>query len=335
MESEEIRTLLASIPRRRRSRSRSRRTCRRSRPPAVVAAGGDPALIEKWVRAVKGWPKRIPPMFAAPDATELELMFFIVPDRELEAGRQAAGPRSRDADLIAFVPTKDMAKARPFYEQTLGLKLEGSSPLACAFRANGVLLRLIAVEQLTPHPFTVLGWSVEDIATTVAGLTASGVVVRAHRGRRAGRARRLAVAGRRERGVVQGPRRQHAVAHSVLSLRYPRPHERRRDPQAAVQPPHGAIHLVCAGDGHHHGGEGRRGRRRSGRRRRLGRGPRRRPRSHPAGRRHAPRRDRGPQAQGQALLRRPGEGTGPPTRYDARPHRGSADARQAVGPRRE
>ena len=51
----------------------------------------------------------------------------------------------------------------------LGLKLEGSSPLACAFRANGVLLRLIAVEQLTPYPFTVLGWSVDDIATTVAG----------------------------------------------------------------------------------------------------------------------------------------------------------------------
>jgi predicted enzyme related to lactoylglutathione lyase len=69
-----------------------------------------------------------------------------------------------------------MARARPFYEKTLGLPLEGSSPVACAFRANGVLLRLIAVEQLTPYPFTVLGWSVEDIATTVAGLTARGVV---------------------------------------------------------------------------------------------------------------------------------------------------------------
>jgi catechol 2,3-dioxygenase-like lactoylglutathione lyase family enzyme len=174
MESEEIRTLLASIP-----------------PPvdlaipvppnmravpiaAVVEAGGDPELIEKWVRAVKGWPKRIPPMFAAPDATELELTFFIVPDRELESARMPTASLA-DADLIAFVPTKDMAKARPFYENTLGLKLEGSSPVACAFRANGVLLRLIAVEQLTPFPFTVLGWSVKDIATTVAGLTANGV----------------------------------------------------------------------------------------------------------------------------------------------------------------
>jgi catechol 2,3-dioxygenase-like lactoylglutathione lyase family enzyme len=114
-------------------------------------------------------------MFAAPEATELELMFFIVPERELEGARTPAVSLG-DSDLIAFVPTKNMAKARPFYENTLGLKLEGSSPVACAFRANGVLLRLIAVEQLTPYPFTVLGWSVQDIATTVAGLTANGVV---------------------------------------------------------------------------------------------------------------------------------------------------------------
>ena len=41
---------------------------------------------------------------------------------------------------------------------------------------------------------------------------------------------------------------------------------------------------------------------------RLGRGPRRRPRPHAAGGRDAPRRDGDPQAEGQALLRRAGEG---------------------------
>jgi predicted enzyme related to lactoylglutathione lyase len=141
----------------------------------VVDAGGDPAEVEAWVRSVLGWPKRVPPMFAPPDATERDLMFFIVPDRELE-GARAPAVSLGNADLIAFVPTKDMGKARPFYEATLGLKLEGSSPVACAFRANGVLLRVIAVEQLTPYPFTVLGWSVDDIAATVEGLTARGVV---------------------------------------------------------------------------------------------------------------------------------------------------------------
>ena len=174
MESEEIRTMLASIPPPSDLAIPVPPNMRAIPTAAVVAAGADPALVEKWVRAVKGWPKRIPPLFAAPDATELDLMFFIVPERELESARAPAVSLA-DADLIAFVPTKDMAKARPFYERTLGLKLEGSSPVACAFRANGVLLRLIAVEQLTPYPFTVLGWSVEDIATTVAGLTVNGV----------------------------------------------------------------------------------------------------------------------------------------------------------------
>ncbi len=175
MDGEQIRALLASIP--------APTDIVIAIPPnmcaipvaAVVEAGGDPAEVETWVRSVKGWPKRVPPMFAAPDATELDLQFFIVPDRELEGARGPAVSLG-SSDLIAFVPTKDMTRARPFYERTLGLKLEGSSPVACAFRANGVLLRLIAVEQLTPYPFTVLGWSVEDIATTVAGLTASGVV---------------------------------------------------------------------------------------------------------------------------------------------------------------
>ena len=174
MDGEAIRALLASIP--------PPENLAIPIPPnmcalpiaAVVGAGGDPAEVEEWVRSVRGWPKRVPPLFAPPDATELDLMFLIVPEREL-AGARAPAASLGDADLIAFVPTKDMTKARLFYEKTLGLKLEGSSPVACAFRAHGVLLRLIAVEQLTPYPFTVLGWSVEDIATTVAGLTANGV----------------------------------------------------------------------------------------------------------------------------------------------------------------
>jgi predicted enzyme related to lactoylglutathione lyase len=174
VDAEEIRTLLASV----------------AAPPEmpipvppnmsaipaapVLDAGADPGEVEAWVRSVLGWPKRVPPMFAPPDATERDLMFYIVPDRELATARAPAVSLG-GADLIAFVPTKDMGKARPFYEKTLGLPMEGESPVACAFRANGVLLRVIVVEQLTPFPFTLLGWSVEDIGATVAALTARGV----------------------------------------------------------------------------------------------------------------------------------------------------------------
>jgi catechol 2,3-dioxygenase-like lactoylglutathione lyase family enzyme len=140
----------------------------------VHEAGADPAEVEAWVRGVLGWPKRVPPMFAPPDATELELMFYIVPDKELGSARGPAVSLA-GADLIAFVPTKDMSRARPFYRDVLGLPMEGESPVACAFRANGVLLRVVVVEQLTPFAFTLLGWGVQDIAQTVAGLTARGV----------------------------------------------------------------------------------------------------------------------------------------------------------------
>ncbi len=174
MDAEEIRKLLASVP--------VPVDMPIPVPPNMSAipaapvheAGADPAEVEAWVRSVLGWPKRVPPIFAPPDAGERELMYYIVPDRELE-GARAPAVSLNSADLIAFVPTKDMSRARPFYERVLGLPLEGQSPVACAFRAKGVLLRLISVEQLTPFPFTLLGWSVDDIAETVAALTARGV----------------------------------------------------------------------------------------------------------------------------------------------------------------
>jgi len=174
MDAEEIRTLLASVAAP--SEMAIAVPPNMSAIPAapVLEAGADPAEVETWVRSVLGWAKRVPPMFAPPDATERELMFYIVPDKELAAARAPAVSLG-SADLIAFVPTKDMGKARPFYEKTLGLPMEGESPVACAFRANGVLLRVIVVEQLTPFPFTLLGWSVEDIKATVAALTTRGV----------------------------------------------------------------------------------------------------------------------------------------------------------------
>lgn len=56
----------------------------------MLDAGADPAQVEAWVRSVRGRPKREPPMFAPPEATERELMFYIVPDRELETRSRGA-----------------------------------------------------------------------------------------------------------------------------------------------------------------------------------------------------------------------------------------------------
>src|SRR4051812_16479364 len=79
------------------------------------------------------------------------------------------------AQLVGFVPTTDAARARAFYEVVLGLDLVETTPYACVFRANGTMLRLTVVEELAPAPFTVLGWSVDDITATVTALGERGV----------------------------------------------------------------------------------------------------------------------------------------------------------------
>jgi catechol 2,3-dioxygenase-like lactoylglutathione lyase family enzyme len=78
--------------------------------------------------------------------------------------------------LVAFVATTDPNKARAFYEGVLGLRLvEDEKPFALVFNANGVMLRVTAVHEHNPAPFTVLGWGVDSIEETVDRLTAAGV----------------------------------------------------------------------------------------------------------------------------------------------------------------
>jgi catechol 2,3-dioxygenase-like lactoylglutathione lyase family enzyme len=87
-----------------------------------------------------------------------------------------------DGRLIAFVPTVDLARARVFYEKTLGLRVAEESPYACVFDANGTMLRLTPVRKLSRVRYTVLGWGVEDIASTVAAFTTAGVAFVSFRG---------------------------------------------------------------------------------------------------------------------------------------------------------
>ena len=78
--------------------------------------------------------------------------------------------------LVSFVATKDSVKARAFYEGVLGLRLvEDEQPFALVFDANGIMLRVTAVQEHNPAPFTVLGWGVKSIEDTVERLTAAGV----------------------------------------------------------------------------------------------------------------------------------------------------------------
>ena len=80
-----------------------------------------------------------------------------------------------DKSLKAFVPTLMPDKAKKFYRDILGLRLLGEDNYALEFDANGTLLRVIIVPELKPHPFTVLGWNVPDIYSTIKSLNKKGI----------------------------------------------------------------------------------------------------------------------------------------------------------------
>ena len=67
------------------------------------------------------------------------------------------------ANLIAFVATADPDASRRFYEDSLGLALIADEPSALVFDVRGTMLRISKVKDLSPAPYTVLGWEVEDI----------------------------------------------------------------------------------------------------------------------------------------------------------------------------
>jgi catechol 2,3-dioxygenase-like lactoylglutathione lyase family enzyme len=76
--------------------------------------------------------------------------------------------------LIAFIPTKDAARARSFYEN-LGLRFISDDSFAIVMDANGTMVRIARVNDFTPFPFTILGWQVSDIHQTVAKMTGKDV----------------------------------------------------------------------------------------------------------------------------------------------------------------
>jgi catechol 2,3-dioxygenase-like lactoylglutathione lyase family enzyme len=82
-----------------------------------------------------------------------------------------------NCNIVAFAPTCDQARAIEFYRDKLGLELKAHDSFAATFDARGITLRVSSVPPpLHPQPFTILGWSVPDIAGEVRSLEAAGVV---------------------------------------------------------------------------------------------------------------------------------------------------------------
>jgi catechol 2,3-dioxygenase-like lactoylglutathione lyase family enzyme len=79
------------------------------------------------------------------------------------------------AAFVGFIPVSDVAEARRFYERTLGLPVIEATPFALVVDAQGTMLRLTPVPDITVQPFTIAGWAVPDIEATVRALAEAEV----------------------------------------------------------------------------------------------------------------------------------------------------------------
>lgn len=73
------------------------------------------------------------------------------------------------------MPTVDLARARAFYTGVLGLTLGFADDFAVVLSSGETEVRVTAVPAFTPHPFTTLGWTVDDIAEVVTRLVDRGI----------------------------------------------------------------------------------------------------------------------------------------------------------------
>ena len=80
-----------------------------------------------------------------------------------------------DSDVVAFVPTDDLDRARRFFRDVIGLAIVEDSPYGCVFDANGTALRVTPVTPFARPSHTVLGWLVADIGAVTRALADRGV----------------------------------------------------------------------------------------------------------------------------------------------------------------
>lgn len=72
-----------------------------------------------------------------------------------------------DKKLIAFIPTAKPKESKLFYKNTVGLELLAEDDFAIEFNAGGTIVRVIIVKEFKPQTFTVVGWNVDNIVSTI------------------------------------------------------------------------------------------------------------------------------------------------------------------------
>ena len=80
-----------------------------------------------------------------------------------------------NANYHATLPASDFARAKAFYADKLGLTPESDEPAGAFYESNGTRFFLFPSGGVASGTHTQLGFSVDDIAATVAALKQRGV----------------------------------------------------------------------------------------------------------------------------------------------------------------
>jgi catechol 2,3-dioxygenase-like lactoylglutathione lyase family enzyme len=80
-----------------------------------------------------------------------------------------------EARVVAFVATQRPEQSKAFYQDVLGLRLVADEQHAIVFDANGTMVRVQKTAEVMPHPYTSLGFEVDDIVAAVRRLKDRGV----------------------------------------------------------------------------------------------------------------------------------------------------------------
>lgn len=75
-----------------------------------------------------------------------------------------------DKEIRFLIATTRPKEAKQFYKEKLGLMLLSESDSTLEFRANGILIKMSIVKELTPGAFTILEWKVKDIFEMIKSL---------------------------------------------------------------------------------------------------------------------------------------------------------------------
>src|SRR6266571_5504249 len=80
-----------------------------------------------------------------------------------------------DYPVYATIATTDLAKARPFYEETLGLKAEMEAPDGVYYRSGDTRLFLYPSQFAGTAKSTVATWEVDDLDAVIDDLSSRGI----------------------------------------------------------------------------------------------------------------------------------------------------------------